>query len=156
MRLAYLDILKFVAIFMVVWGHMQGLFASDGEFVLAMNFIEGVNMPLFFALSGYFLVRPILDMDVAKIARIVVRYVYPAIVISTIFALCRLAVASPYECFTYGIVVFKSYWFVWSLVLCILIAFVVSVIVHKTSKAIGVLCGLAFFTALMIPTDSTI
>ena len=54
MRLVYLDIIKIFAILMVVWGHIQGLFISDGGFVVARNFIEGVNIPLFFVINGYF------------------------------------------------------------------------------------------------------
>ena len=53
-RIEYFDVLKGIAIFMVVMGHVitYGVCQIDGS--LVFRIIGSVHMPLFFFISGYF------------------------------------------------------------------------------------------------------
>ena len=50
----FFDVAKFFAILMVVFGHVQTASQMTWGAPYIKNFIIGVNMPLFFAISGYF------------------------------------------------------------------------------------------------------
>lgn len=56
-RIEYFDVLKGIAIFLVVMGHVitYGVYRIDGS--VAFRIIGSVHMPLFFFISGYFTVR---------------------------------------------------------------------------------------------------
>lgn len=51
----FFDAVKFVAMFMVIWWYVLQCVQDRAVLSYAVNFIVGVNMPLFFLLSGYLL-----------------------------------------------------------------------------------------------------
>lgn len=58
-RDAYFDVVKFVAMFMVVFGHVQSATEMSWGTPYIKNFIIQSNMPLFFIISGYFAVSAV-------------------------------------------------------------------------------------------------
>ena len=54
MRNSFFDVLKFLAIMLVVYGHVAGAFGCHFGQPWLDNFIVGMNMSLFFVVSGYF------------------------------------------------------------------------------------------------------
>ena len=90
-RDASFDLLKAIAIFMVVLWHAISDFSDRTQFVLTVNFIIGVNMPLFFVISGYFAVGMIIRGDKLKLLNRLIGYWWPVTVFSVIAAI--------YNCF---------------------------------------------------------
>ena len=58
-RDAYFDVVKFAAMFMVVFGHVQSATEMSWGAPYIKNFIIGLNMPLFFIISDYFAVSAV-------------------------------------------------------------------------------------------------
>ncbi|WP_042330692.1 acyltransferase family protein [Desulfosporosinus orientis] len=52
-RVAWIDILKGIGIFLVVWGHSNLLLTSFNDFSYITKYIYSFHMPLFFFISGY-------------------------------------------------------------------------------------------------------
>ena len=53
-RIADLDILKGIAIFLVVMGHVIGMCIRGIDSCIAFKIIEQLHMPIFFFISGWF------------------------------------------------------------------------------------------------------
>ena len=53
-RLHYFDVLKGLAIFMVVIGHVLTMCIRDIDSAVLFKLVEKIHMPLFFFISGYF------------------------------------------------------------------------------------------------------
>lgn len=53
-RIIYLDVVKCVAIFLVIWGHVIEFMGIQRDESIARVFIYSFHMPLFMLLSGYF------------------------------------------------------------------------------------------------------
>lgn len=87
-RLRYFDMLKGVAIFLVVMGHVITMCVREVDRTALFKFIEHIHMPLFFFISGWFtykvaearVVRPALGQRA-------VRLLLPMVVVSSIWVL---------------------------------------------------------------------
>lgn len=130
-HLESIDIVKGIAIFLVVWGHaVQGIassqhitFLSDNASILIVKeIIYSFHMPLFFIVAGMF-VKTWLDRPAKKaISQKVFRLLYPYFIWSAIVAICMQAVSS-YTTYGLGIidflkspvVPFSQYWFLYAL-----------------------------------------
>ena len=53
-RLHHFDILKGIAIFMVIMGHVLTMCIRDIDSAVLFKFVEKIHMPIFFFISGYF------------------------------------------------------------------------------------------------------
>lgn len=128
MRNPFFDVLKFFAILLVVYGHVGGAFGCSFGSPFINNFIVGVNMPLFFALSGYFSAKTIEVGDWKKLGRHLVGYFWPAASISVVFAVFVIGFHLP-ECEN-GLIgyavrrFFFAAWFLWCLAICFVLTFV--------------------------------
>ncbi|MBQ7941702.1 MAG: acyltransferase [Muribaculaceae bacterium] len=64
-RLHYFDMLKGVAIFMVVIGHVLTMCIREIDNAVLFKFVEKIHMPVFFFISGYFTYKVIKDGKLA-------------------------------------------------------------------------------------------
>ncbi|MBQ7178847.1 MAG: acyltransferase family protein [Victivallales bacterium] len=93
------DVLKFFLIAWVVWGHLQstGLVQSSGSFL--ENFVwrakHAVNMPAFFALSGYFALSTFQNGTWSKILARVSLFAQPRATFAIIFVVIELLICMP-------------------------------------------------------------
>lgn len=149
------DILKFLAMFMVVFCHIWDA-AKDVRTVTdyAVNVTLSVDMPLFFVISGYFARRMLLRMDSLKLVNRLLTYIWPVIVFGTIDAIIacctgRIAILDvPY-------VAFKSwvckFWFFHVLALCDLFSFIAWRICSLRKWHWSVCAVVVYVGALMLP-----
>lgn len=86
-RLHYFDMLKGIAIFMVVMGHVLTMCIRDIDRAVVFKFIGEVHMPLFFFISGWFSYRVngtgVLHKP--KILRRAIQLLVPMVVVSTLW-----------------------------------------------------------------------
>lgn len=126
-RLPYWDVLKFVAMLMVVLGHVMGHLKCDFGSPYMGNFFTGMNMPLFFMISGYFAVRTIEDGNWQKLGRHLIGYFWPLAVFSCVFSV--LALVFHVKGFENGFVGYAGRWFlfgswfIWCLAICFVVTF---------------------------------
>ena len=126
MRDSYFDLVKAVAIFMVVFGHVTT--ASGCHSMIVSNFIVGCNMPLFFIMSGYFAHDTIVHTECKKLMRHLRSYVQPMISIGILLSCCSAMFGLiPIELKSVGMYSVKwflfSPWFLWTLAGIYLISF---------------------------------
>lgn len=128
MRNPFFDVLKFLAIMLVVYGHVVGAFRCDFGQPWINNFIVGMNMPLFFMIAGYFAARTIENSDWRKLCKHIYGYFWPVAVVSVIFAALAIALHIPGS--EKGFVGYAgrrflfSPWFLWCLTYCFIATFV--------------------------------
>lgn len=127
MRNPFFDVLKFIAILLVVYGHVSGAFSCDWGAPYVGNFIVGMNMPIFFVISGYFSARTIEAGDWVKLGRHIWGYFWPVAVVSFIFAV--LAVTFHLPGGEKGLIGYAGRnflfmpWFLWCLAACFVLTF---------------------------------
>lgn len=85
-RIADLDILKGIAIFLVVMGHVIGICIRDIDSCIAFKIIGQVHMPIFFFISGWFSLK-IADGKLAspKLGKRFKQLIIPFFVVSSIW-----------------------------------------------------------------------
>lgn len=126
-RVPFWDVLKFFAILLVVYGHVSGAFGCKVLEPWASNFRIGMNMPLFFIISGYFAAKTIEKGDWRKLGRHLVGYFWPLATVSVVFAI--LSVVFNIEGSECGLVGYAGRrflfagWFLWCLAFCFAITF---------------------------------
>lgn len=119
----FFDIVKAVAISMVVFCHVM-LIAPVGTFpVWINNFRVGMNMPVFFVLSGYFAWPMIETRDWHKLGRNIRCYLQPALFAGVLFTLIGLAIGlvnhTPHDVVIRLVrSVFVDPWFITTLIEC--------------------------------------
>ena len=125
----YFDIVKAVAIGMVIFCHVMWL-APVGTFpVWINNFRIGMNMPVFFVLSGYFAWSMIESHDWCKLGRNIRCYLQPAFFAGVLFTSIGLVIGLvnplPRDIVIRLIrSVFVDPWFITTLIECQLLLFV--------------------------------
>ena len=123
----YFDVVKAIAIIMVVFCHVMAI-APFGTFpVWINNFRVGMNMPIFFVISGYFVWPMIESLEWRKLLRNVRSYLMPAffagIVYTTVdFMITPLSIYTILNRLTRS--VFVDPWFITTLIECQLLLFV--------------------------------
>ena len=119
----FFDIVKAVAISMVVFCHVMWI-APVGTFpVWINNFRVGMNMPVFFVLSGYFAWPMIETRDFHKLGRNIRCYLQPALFAGVLFTLIGLAIGlvnhTPHDVVIRLVrSVFVDPWFITTLIEC--------------------------------------
>lgn len=86
-RLQYFDVLKGIAIFMVVMGHVITMCIRDIDRTPLFKFISEIHMPLFFFISGWFTCRTNGDGSLKQpdLMRRVNQLLVPMLVVSTLW-----------------------------------------------------------------------
>lgn len=126
-RVPFWDVLKFFAILLVVYGHVSGAFGCKVLEPYISNFRVGMNMPLFFIISGYFAAKTIERGDWRKLGRHLVGYFWPLAAVSVVFA--ALSVLFHVEGSGCGFIGYTGRrflfagWFLWCLAICFVITF---------------------------------
>lgn len=150
MRNQFFDVLKFFAIMLVIYGHVSAAFSCEWGRPYVGNFIVGMNMPLFFIISGYFASKTIVAGDWVRLCKHICGYFWPVAVVSVVFASIVVAVHIP-GC-EKGFVGYAgrrflfSPWFLWCLSFCYVATFLCCRFKHSGMK-IGML--LLFIAGLM-------
>lgn len=128
-RLNWVDLSKGIGILLVVWGHVNiGLFSADiytdeGFYNAAHKFVYLWHMPLFFFLSGFFLVKSLERGGVIKFVRTrLVSLLYPAVIWSwvlyVVVTVAGSSVNTPTSWEDFPIIPLPPislYWFLWAL-----------------------------------------
>ena len=127
MRDPFWDVLKFLAMLLVVFSHVNVEFPCGILEPYLDNFRVGMNMPLFFIISGYFAAKTIERGDWRKLGRHLVGYFWPLAAVSVVFAI--LSVAFCVEGSECGLVGYAgrrflfSGWYLWVLAICFVLTF---------------------------------
>lgn len=143
----FFDVLKFFAMFLVVFGHVYWAFGCKTWMPYFENFRCGMNMPLFFMIAGYFAARTIENGDWRKLGRHIYGYFWPVAVVSVIFAALAVALHIPGS--EKGFIGYAgrrflfSPWFLWCLSYC----FVLTFLCYKPK--VSVLRGGAFLSLII-------
>ena len=126
LRDSYFDLVKAIAILMVIWGHVRGFAATDMFPMWTDNFRVGMNMPIFFLISGYFAWPMVEAQDWRKLVSNVRAYLAPALFAGVVYTFADILIASMS---TSAIVirlvrsVFVDPWFITTLIECQLLLF---------------------------------
>ena len=148
------DLMKFIAIFMVVYWHVMSYRSGFDLATMpsyAANFIISVNMPLFFMVSGYFSRRLHESGDWRRLANRLVKYFWPITTFAFFFALVESIVEHKYSIAAIPLWTLKKFlfghWFFFALALCDVIIFL-SVKYGRTNRARAFLGIMAFVVCL--------
>ena len=129
-REPWFDVVKFLAMWMVVVWHMID-YRSDFDLkktpLIAANLIVGVNMPLFFMISGFFSRRLHESGDWHKLLLRLVSYFWPLAVFGLIFTTIDSLVLHRIPVAQIPLTAFKRFlfcgWFFYSLAICEVVTF---------------------------------
>ena len=126
----YFDLIKLVAIFMVVFSHVQSYrpgFSFADMPSRSLNFIMVVNMPLFFMISGYFSRKLHESSNGIKLVDRLISYFWPMAFFAAFSALVDCFVFHKYLATDVPIWLAKKFllggWFFWALASCEVITF---------------------------------
>lgn len=87
-RLQYFDILKGIAIFMVVMGHVLTMGVREIDRATLFKFIGAIHMPLFFFISGWFTYKVVPEtgrLRIPDIGKRALQLLVPMVVVSTLW-----------------------------------------------------------------------
>lgn len=149
-RIDYIDILKGIAIFLVIWGHviqnggMKRNFFEDKMFI----FIYSFHMPLFMMLSGFVFSKNIVKKTFYEhIKSKMLRLAMPAIVWGALFYIVKFIVENYLlkNTFLFNLQEFFraiwNIWFLWSLFFCTIIVLIAEQMKDKYMHTIILLLG---------------
>ena len=142
----YFDIVKAVAIGMVIFCHVMWV-APAGTFpTWVNNFRVGMNMPVFFILSGYFAWPMIEVRDWRKLGRKIRCYLQPALFAGILFTSIGLAVGLVNPLPRDIIIrlvrsVFVDPWFITTLIECQLLLFVSFVLGRELGRSLLIIAA---------------
>ncbi|MCC8038771.1 MAG: acyltransferase [Bacteroidales bacterium] len=87
-RLTYFDIIKGIAIFMVVMGHVLTMCVRDIDSAVLFKMIKNIHMPLFFFISGFFTFKVTAEgrpFAFPKLGQRAVQLLVPFVVVSALW-----------------------------------------------------------------------
>ena len=118
-RLLYIDLIKFVAIFCVIWGHCIQYLSNDINFLenIVFKFIYSFHMPLFMAISGFFFNSCLKLSFLQLIKKKFYQLILPCISWSLIYTIIQLDLNS------LAIRVINDFWYLKSLFICYIIGY---------------------------------
>ena len=127
-RNLFWDLVKFVAIALVVFGHVQGVAGMTVGQPFVGNIIVNMNMPLFFLISGYFSYGLVLGGDWKKFGWRLLGYFWPLMITAIIFNFCEMAWGMADYKGPYPIEVMKWFlfggWYLYVLAMCVASVFI--------------------------------
>ena len=151
-RDAAFDVVRFVAMFMVVYWHVMSYrpgFDLETMPSYAANFIIAVNMPLFFIVSGYFSRRLHESGDWRRLANRLIGYFWPIAFFAVFFSALECFVWHKYAVSVLPLQSFKKFlfgnWFFFTLAACDVFAFLAF---RAKRSLLAVVCALAFAVCL--------
>lgn len=150
----YFDVVKALAMLLVVIGHTRWAYGCHAGNPQIDNFIVGMNMPVFFMISGYFSAKTVKEGNWGKLGQHLLGYFWPVAVVSCIFA--AIAVFSGIEGSDKGFIGYAgrnflfSPWYLWCLAICFVITFLSARIkcIPFLAVIFGVFCLLTFVTGV--------
>ena len=89
-RNPYFDVVKAIAMLLVVMGYSRWAYGCQVGNPTIDNFIVGMNMPLFFMISGYFSANIVKEGDWSKLGQHLVGYFWPLAVVSCFFSVLSI------------------------------------------------------------------
>ena len=124
LRDTYFDVVKAIAMYMVVVWHIIEKGNGDGVIV---DFILGANMPIFFVIAGYFAHATVVECKWHKLLQHLRQYYCPFVVISVLLSL--LAVCLGIICLSQApLYALKRFlfagWFIWALAITYSLSFI--------------------------------
>ena len=125
------DVAKALAMMLVAWGHTRWAYGCQSGNPGIDNFIVGMNMPVFFVISGYFSARMVESGEWRSLARHLVGYFWPVAVVSCAFAAltvgCGIGTGTDWGFVGYaGRNFLFSPWYLWCLADCLVLTFLSS------------------------------
>ncbi len=155
-RYAWIDIAKGIAIILVVIGHAWRGLNSAGivpeDLFLALDArIYAFHMPVFFALSGFFVARSLAAPPAKYVQSRIIRLLWPMVLWTYIFLLFKLAAGSAAntpvvveDLLIWPIPGYLHLWFLWALFLLHLSLLMVRPLMAGPRLPASVLVGLSF------------
>ena len=129
-RDSYFDVVKAIAIFMVLLSHVIFYRADFDLNVMPsyiLNFVMSINMPLFFIISGYFSQKLHTSSDYGSLKRRLLSYFYPFAVLSIAIAVFEGVVLGKYSLSAIPLWAIKKFlfsgWFFYALAGCDIITY---------------------------------
>lgn len=121
------DVVKFLMMVWVVWGHL-GLYGvvTDGAPQWLLNAKIGVNMPVFFVISGMLAASTFAKGAWAKVFLKVLRFMWPQFVFALLCGTLLFARSHQAASFVAGFESVMMYWFLRIIAVVYLVAFVVN------------------------------
>lgn len=164
-RLHHFDMLKGIAIFMVVMGHVLTMCIRDIDNAVLFKLVEKIHMPIFFFISGYFIYKTVENgkLVIPDILSRIKQLLIPFFVVSTlwIYYFPNSGLQSPFTSTWEGLyfnVGKNGYWFTLCLFeLILLYSAIIPVLNHAKSllaKTIIIICvwlGIWGITACVVP-----
>ena len=149
------DLVKCIAMFMVIYGHVTGYRSGFDLSTMpsnAANFIIAVNMPLFFMVSGYFSRRLHESKNWRKLAKRLTGYFWPLASIGIIFAVLDSFVWGKFPISSIPMTVVRRFlfggWFFYALAFCDVATFL-AFYYGKVAKGMTAICTVFFVIALL-------
>ena len=150
------DVVKFIAMFMVVYWHVMSYrpsFELSSRPSYAANFIIAVNMPLFFMVSGFFSRNLHESRNWPKLVRRLMAYFWPMLTFSLAFAIVDSIVYNRYSICNVPLWWLKKilfcHWFFYALAACDAITFIAFKF-GRTTVRILLLCLIAFALCMVV------
>lgn len=162
-RLHYFDILKGIAIFMVVMGHILTMCVRELDRAAIFKFIGEIHMPLFFFISGWFTFKllPSGSLKVPDLRSRAMQLLIPMVVVSSIwiFYFPHSGLQSPLDSTFNGLwsSTWKNgYWFTFVLFQIMVIYAVVTPLFSRIKTAIASVSAVIVIWAAMLIGQSYI
>lgn len=151
------DVLKAIAIAFVVFGHVSSTIEISVANSWVGAFIVGMNMPLFFVLSGYFADSAVQDgaRVLCRCGRYLKAMIAYAVLLAAVFyglGIWGFGLAVK-RCFT---IPFYGWWYMWVLMLCLLTCFALRRFqgLFVRSKRTFALLSIGLFIVLLMVPDA--
>lgn len=124
----YFDVLKFLAMYMVVaWHIMDATSDVRSDLNYSVNFIMAVNMPLFFAISGYFASGFMRRLTWCDLFNRFIGYFWPIVIFGIARAILTVLWSAEYTILDLPLIVLKNClfraWFFYALAICEAVVF---------------------------------
>ena len=117
------DLVKFAAILIVVFWHVQKAAEMSAGQPVVTNLIVNMNMPLFFLISGYFSYGLVSGGDWKKFGWRVLGYFWPLMILSIVFNFFEWALGLPGYVDSFPKEVLKGFlvggWYLYVLAMCV-------------------------------------
>lgn len=150
-RIGYIDLVKAVAILLVVWGHIiqQGVVNCWHENTV-ISIIYSFHMPLFFIVSGMFMGKSFSLSFGELIKKRGIQLLIPAFVTATILTIIKCIVSNKLS-ISFCLSWFKEYipWFLMTLFICSMVIYIAIRIFRRDWLA----CVMSTLLLLIIPYD---
>lgn len=151
-RIIEFDIIKCLAIFLVIWGHaIMHLSSEDHAFNSVYQLICSFHMPLFMLIAGFFSAKSLTLSFKDILGKKFMQLIYPAITFGALFYLADILIMGGNHVLGFNLISYFifTFWFLKSCFLCYLITWL-CLKISRRHKWIGALLVLA--ASMILPT----